>query len=333
MKIDKETALRLWNQEFGRKQKAFDFAGRQIAKAAYNDRESKFGWNVDHILPESRGGKTADYNLKCCHIKTNDEKADKFPCFKANEQVFEIVRRQNHYEIHSKNKEDLDYNNKEVNFLDFGQGLDFLNNYEIPTKNVFVGDVKIQIKLKDHDEEFLNCFFAFLRELFSTTLIFPVDWSNFGAEVYYFNILDFDIPNKEDTKNLLNKCIILNTYVKYYFQIKYNCKIKILYSLHYFESRFNLGNNELKNVIWSNGHDFFSLSPFISPTNSTLAISSGIAHNANIKYISDDMLLFECNQYKCSPSFLDSYLTYDCVFKKLKNSLEKYMCKGENNNE
>ena len=65
MNLNKETALRLWTKQFGKRQKALDFAGREIAKAAYNDRNSNYGWNVDHIFPLSRGGKTADYNLIC----------------------------------------------------------------------------------------------------------------------------------------------------------------------------------------------------------------------------------------------------------------------------
>lgn len=47
---------------------------------------SAYGWNVDHKLPKSGGGKTADYNPICCHILLNDEKMDKFLCFKANEK-------------------------------------------------------------------------------------------------------------------------------------------------------------------------------------------------------------------------------------------------------
>lgn len=50
-----------------------------MIKAAYNDRGSDYGWNVDHIFPQSRSGKTTESNLIYCHILTNDEKADKFP--------------------------------------------------------------------------------------------------------------------------------------------------------------------------------------------------------------------------------------------------------------
>ena len=97
--------MRLWNKSFGKETKVKDFAGRTIAKGAYNDRNSDCGWNVDHILPQSRGGATADHNLVCCHILTNDEKADKFPCFNANGVSFEIIKVQNHYEIRQKTNE------------------------------------------------------------------------------------------------------------------------------------------------------------------------------------------------------------------------------------
>ena len=91
MDLNRETAMRLWNKTFGKETKVQDFAGRIIAKSAYNDRNSDFGWNVDHILPQSKGGVTADHNLVCCHIQTNDEKANKFPCFNAKGNAFEIV--------------------------------------------------------------------------------------------------------------------------------------------------------------------------------------------------------------------------------------------------
>lgn len=72
MDLNRETAMRIWNKSFGKEAKVADFAGRVMAKGAYNDRNSEFGWNVDHILPQSKGGVTADHNLVCCHILTND---------------------------------------------------------------------------------------------------------------------------------------------------------------------------------------------------------------------------------------------------------------------
>ena len=34
-------------------------------------------WNIDHIIPISKGGKTVYYNLKATHIKCNLEKGNK----------------------------------------------------------------------------------------------------------------------------------------------------------------------------------------------------------------------------------------------------------------
>lgn len=92
MDLNHETAMRLWNKQFGKETKVKDFTGREISKGAYNQRGSEYGWNVDHILPQSQGGKTVDYNLICCHIKTNDEKADKFPCFVANSKNLKLSK-------------------------------------------------------------------------------------------------------------------------------------------------------------------------------------------------------------------------------------------------
>ena len=100
MELNHETAMRLWTKQFGKSNEVLDYAGRKMMKGAYNQRNSQFGWNVDHILPESKGGKTTDANLICCHILTNDEKADKFPAFVANGKRFNAVRVENHYEIH-----------------------------------------------------------------------------------------------------------------------------------------------------------------------------------------------------------------------------------------
>ena len=69
MDLNHETAMRLWIKSFGKETKVKDFSGREIAKGAYGDRNSQYGWNVDHILPQSKGGTTADHNLVCCNIR------------------------------------------------------------------------------------------------------------------------------------------------------------------------------------------------------------------------------------------------------------------------
>ena len=150
MDLNRETAMRLWSKSFGKKAKVIDFTGREIAKGAYNDRNSEYGWNVDHILPQSKGGKTADYNLICCHISTNDEKADKFPCFVANGTKFEIVKVENHYEIKkvAKTTKQTKTNDiSDVNFYDSAAGVRFFKQLKgIQNKARWVGSVLIRLQ-------------------------------------------------------------------------------------------------------------------------------------------------------------------------------------------
>lgn len=101
MERNKKNALKLFEEFFGEKAiKAKDFSGREIAKSAYDDRNSNFGWNIDHILPISKGGTNSKNNLIPCHILTNDEKADK-TTFTANNKNFQVKKKKDSvgYEI------------------------------------------------------------------------------------------------------------------------------------------------------------------------------------------------------------------------------------------
>ena len=90
MEINRKNAMQLWEVKYGKSEDANDFAGRTMKKGAYDQRGSKYCWNIDHILPKSRGGKNNEDNLICTHILTNSEKSDKFPSFVANGKTFEI---------------------------------------------------------------------------------------------------------------------------------------------------------------------------------------------------------------------------------------------------
>lgn len=224
MELNKETASRLWVQQFGKKQKAIDFSGREIAKAAYNDRNSAYGWNVDHILPQSKGGKTADYNLICCHIMTNDEKADKFPCFIANARGFEIQKRQNHYEIIARTADQV-ADEESDNFLDAAQGLRCWRQCKPRKEGVFAGYVKIRVEVSNEvgdAEQLFDRYGKFLSELFGTESIFAEN-ANGYVSIYgafgrtcVFTVIVVNIPTKDDTQNFLDDCVILNTYNDYF---------------------------------------------------------------------------------------------------------------------
>lgn len=227
MDLNRETAMRLWNKAFGRESKAKDFTGRMMAKGAYNDRNSKFGWNVDHILPQSRGGVTADHNLVCCHILTNDEKADRFPCFTANGIPFEIRRVQNHYEIHAKSKKakSEQERNGDVDFYDSAAGVRFfkhLKGIQNQNKRRFVGTVFVYLKAVSNGA--VN---DFIEHIFDSENISYNKYNNrynaspYGTDPYPLNvkitISNFDLPYQSDMSELLDKCVLLNTYLSSYF--------------------------------------------------------------------------------------------------------------------
>ena len=246
MDLNKETASRLWVKQFGKKQKAVDFSGRTIARAAYNDRNSEYGWNVDHILPESRGGKTADHNLICCHILTNDEKADKFPCFKANGKEFEIQNRQNHYEIIARSDEEDDPQEEAINFLDAAQGLECWKQCRADGKDVFVGYVKIKVETENESDQLLERYRNFLSELFDTDLIFVEQQqsgfytlSGYAKRSFVYTVIIDSIPTKEDTQNLLDNCVILNTYSLYFTNKTGFDNIQIVCGMEQYDSRFD----------------------------------------------------------------------------------------------
>lgn len=215
MELNKETALRLWNKSFGKATKVKDFTGREISKGAYNDRNSNYGWNVDHILPVSRGGKTADHNLIICNIVTNDEKADKFPAFTANGKQFEIRKVENHYEIFEKNNSNNGTSKEETfNLLDSACGIRYFKKLKgIQNKNRFVGVVTIELQNVTN-----NAVMDFIEKVFeSENIIFQKSSAALFNQRRKVIVTNNNMPNKEDSQELLNKCVLLNTYLKYYF--------------------------------------------------------------------------------------------------------------------
>lgn len=223
MDLNRETAMRLWNKAFGKETKARDFAGRMMAKGAYDDRSSEFGWNVDHILPQSRGGVTADHNLVCCHIRTNDEKADSFPCFKANGILFEIRKVQNHYEIRSKASVKTEQEDDGVDFYDSAAGVRHFKALKgIQNKKRFVGTVFVYLKAVSN-----GALIDFIESVFDTENISFSQYNNWfnmspvSANGYPQNVKitvsSFDLPHQSDASELLDKCVLLNTYLSSYF--------------------------------------------------------------------------------------------------------------------
>lgn len=53
-----------------------DICGAIIVWADYGNRDSKYGWEVDHINPIARGGSDAIGNLRPLHWQNNARKSD-----------------------------------------------------------------------------------------------------------------------------------------------------------------------------------------------------------------------------------------------------------------
>ena len=305
MELNKETAMRLWSKLFGKKTEAIDFAGRKIVKGAYNDRNSEFGWNVDHILPQSRGGKTADYNLVCCHITTNDEKADKFPVFNANNKKFEIVKVENHYEINPITK-DSNKNKDEdsVNFMDSASGIRFFKKLKgIQNKTRFVGSVLIRLQnvqntaVIDFIEKFLD------EENISYSMS-----NNYCDSETRIVATNYNMPLKEDCNKLLDKCILLNTYIKKYFvPMKYVSAYDICYQVNCFNEKQDMYLEAQK----------INFDDERSNLDDALFINALVYINTEAKDREPKMDFSKCK-----------YGKYDYTYTKLSNNLEKEVSKN-----
>ena len=304
MDLNKETAMRLWSKFYGKNTKVKDFTGREIAKGAYNDRNSEYGWNVDHILPQSRGGKTADYNLIICHISTNDEKADKFPVFNANGKKFEILKVENHYEIieisNGSNEEKKNIENADsINFMDSAAGIRFFKELKgIQNKSRWVGSILIRLQnvsntaVIDFIEKYLD------EENISYSM--SKDYRNSETRIIANN---YDMPLKEDVSKLLDKCILLNTYLKNYFEpMGYISRYDICYQVNHFTDKEDMYLST-KTINFDN---------FNSSLDDALFIDELVYINTEAQEKEPDL---DFENY--------SYCRYDYVYTKLAENLEK----------
>ena len=104
MKITHTTAIKLWNDVYGETtQWAADCFGTWMHKDDYGDtvklrvrpggdgNQYCYGWAVDHIMPQAKGGKDDWNNLEPMHIHNNQAKSD-YISFKVNEEFFQVVR-------------------------------------------------------------------------------------------------------------------------------------------------------------------------------------------------------------------------------------------------
>jgi hypothetical protein len=58
-----------------------DAAGAWIAHGEYGNRDSKYGWEIDHIYPSALGGDENTENLRAMQWENNVSKGDDYPVY------------------------------------------------------------------------------------------------------------------------------------------------------------------------------------------------------------------------------------------------------------
>lgn len=314
MKITREFAMRFWTKQYGKELKVTDFAGRIIVKSAYDDRSSKYGWNLDHILPQSKGGVTAEHNLVCCHILTNDEKANKFPTFKANDMLYQIIKVENHYEIRPLKdilKVDVKPKEEEYNLYDSASGIRLYKSFKgCQTKKRFVGTIEIILEGIIGADTALT---DFVEEVFIEE---DVQFAN-GANNRYNSgtsvrilIKNYEMPNNSDINDLLDKCILLNTYLDSYFKpLNIVEDYSISFRVDCYKDRKEFYSNDV-NVA-------FIERERMTQNNVGLRINSLVIQNSYAKDKFDDSIGWD----------KDMFYNYGYIFTKLAKNLEKEVSK------
>lgn len=313
MELNQETAMRLWNKFYGNETRVVDFANREIDKGAYNDRKSKYGWNVDHILPVSHGGKTNDSNLICCHIKTNDEKADKFPCFSTNGIKFEIIKVQNHYEIKQvqqatnpePTKKGTNNEPKGINFMDSAAGIRFFKKLEKSSRSdTYVAGIIIRFNSDNKAP-----IFEFVKELLGDDFSYECGenqngwYSSSSSDDVIIVATQYDVNTKEKTANILQKCVMLNTYFYYYF---YECGFVKGFDIYYREDCYDKYSRTFKKKLSDNLNQELPWD-----YKNTMCINKTVIENNSDA------------KERLGKPYSDQYYVYDYIYPELKKNLHK----------
>ncbi len=79
----REMTAKVWAKASGNQNymelEAFDISGRLMLWDEYGNRNSEFGWEIDHIVPREKGGHSVLENLQPLNWRTNEEKSDTYP--------------------------------------------------------------------------------------------------------------------------------------------------------------------------------------------------------------------------------------------------------------
>ncbi len=87
--FDKKDAFKIWEQEMGNKEYAYDFSGRKIKKSDYMV-DNQVGWVITYLKPIELGGPTHIGNIIIMHYRSFEEKGLNYPIFKIIDKEYKV---------------------------------------------------------------------------------------------------------------------------------------------------------------------------------------------------------------------------------------------------
>ena len=86
-----------------------DCCGAWIMKSEYGNRNSKFGWEVDHVFPQAKGGDDQLDNLRPMQWENNDAKGTDYPVYRVAVQAVgnDNMNEDNQYRVQEELQERL----------------------------------------------------------------------------------------------------------------------------------------------------------------------------------------------------------------------------------
>lgn len=305
--ISRAYAMKYWEEFYGNATEVEDFAGRKMIKSDYNSSyNEECAWVIARKGPTSTYGNWDRPNLVCCHKKTDEEKGSDFPLFRANGKTFEVIKVQGKPVIREKVEAYVDNSPEDmtrVNFWEAKSGIKFFKGLtKIQAEPRFVGTILVRIISRENTGivDFVEKFYE--RENISYSLGTDPERSETRVVAKAYNL-----PLRNDTQLLLNKCMVLNTYMqKYFLRRGIVSSYELYYRLDYYEEKTEmyLQSQKLSAYNFELAHDENE------PLQNCLYLSRNVVENTSAGEV-----------LTISPDC--EYSEYTGVFEYLGNELEK----------
>jgi hypothetical protein len=97
-------------------------------------------------------------------------------------------------------------------------------------------------------DDFLDRYLRFLKKIFGKDYVFLEKASGYSTR-YIFTVIDSSVDTKEETENLLDKCVLLNTYTDYFVSHQKCQSIRIVCGMKCYDDNKALAENFKRDII------------------------------------------------------------------------------------